>query len=148
MGNINNRNVHSKRISYQIAKFCFQTETVCADKGCGGSETDADMFRRGIRTYIPRQKSHTGAGQFKVSNYYYSETTDTYRCPAGCILKYTSYTPRATAFNLRRMIMLLRYPPIKLENRLIILGRRLFFKCLLFPPILFISKGLHMGNSL
>lgn len=93
-GNASDRSVHSQRIQYQIDKFGFQTEAVCADKGYDSSEIDTDMLARGIRTYIPRQASGSEAGRFQTSDYQYDEKTDTYRCPAGCILKYTAYNPR------------------------------------------------------
>lgn len=93
-GNVNDRSVYSQRIQYQIDKFGFQTKAVCADKGYDSSEIDADMLRRGIRTYIPRQKACTDMDRFQVSDYCYDETTDTYCCPTGCILKYSGYNPR------------------------------------------------------
>lgn len=93
-GNVNDRSVHSWRIQYQIDKFGFQTEAVCADKGYDSSEIDADMLKRGINTYIPRRAPNTAAGRFQVSDYCYDEITDTCCCPAGCILKYCGYNPR------------------------------------------------------
>lgn len=92
-GNASDRSVHSQRIQYQIDKFGFQTEAVCADKGYDSSEIDADMLARGIRTYIPRQASGSDAGRFQASDYQYDEKTDTYRCPAGKTLRYKSYDP-------------------------------------------------------
>ncbi len=93
-GNGSDRSVHSERVQYQIDKFGFRTEAVCADKGYDSSEIDADMLKRGIQTYIPRQNVCTDADRFQPSDYSYDETTDTYRCPAGCILKYRHYNPR------------------------------------------------------
>lgn len=92
-GNASDRSVHSQRIQYQIDKFGFQTEAVCADKGYDSSEIDTDMLARGIRTYIPRQASGSEAGRFQTSDYQYDEKTDTYRCPAGKTLRYKNYDP-------------------------------------------------------
>lgn len=93
-GNAGDRSVHSQRIQYQIDKFGFQTDAVCADKGYESSEIDADMLERGIQTYIPRQTHKTEPGRFQVSDYPYDEESDTYRCPAGCILRFSSYNPK------------------------------------------------------
>ncbi|MCD8380549.1 MAG: IS1182 family transposase [Lachnospiraceae bacterium] len=93
-GNVNDRSVHSQRIQYQIDKFGFKTKAVCADKGYDSSEIDADMLKRGIQTYIPRQRACTDTDRFQTSDYCYDEATDTYRCPAGCILKGSRYNPR------------------------------------------------------
>jgi transposase len=94
-GNSSDRSVHSMRIQYQIDKFGFQTKAVCGDKGYDSSEIDADMLERGIRTYIPRQAaSDTESERFQVLDYHYDAETDTYHCPAGCILKYVAYNPR------------------------------------------------------
>lgn len=225
-GNSSDRSVHSRRIQYQIDKFDFQTEAVCADKGYDSSEIDADMLARGIQTYIPRQAKSTKPERFQTADYQYNPKTDTYCCPAGCILKFSSYNPEtclkvyctstkdcrecplrsrcitergkrksicinlnasayeaqqkkngtaeyykalrlrqiwcegnfshqkanhnlsrvrtrglgkvyahcllsATAFNLRRMVKLLRGLPSQTEFRPLALGRRLIFKCLL-----------------
>jgi len=43
-GNASDRSFHSQRIQYQIDKFGFQTEAVCADKGYDSSEINADML--------------------------------------------------------------------------------------------------------
>lgn len=52
------------------------------------------MLKRGIKTYIPRKAPNTGAERFQVSDYQYDEETDTYRCPAGFILRFSSYNPK------------------------------------------------------
>lgn len=90
-GNTSDHSVHSQRIQYQVDKFGFQTEAVCADRGYDSSEIDADMLKRGIKTYIPRKAPNTDAERFQVSDYQYDEETDTYRCPAGFILRFSSY---------------------------------------------------------
>lgn len=90
-GNVSDQSVHSQRIQQQIDKFGFHTEAVCADKGYDSSEIDADMLKRGIRTYIPRKCPNTEATRFQVSDYQYDEETDTYRCPAGAILTFYHY---------------------------------------------------------
>ena len=92
-GNASDRSFHSQRIQYQIDKFGFQTEAVCADKGYDSSEIDADMLARGIRTYIPLQASGSEARRFQTSDYQYDEKTDTYRCPTGKTLRYKNYDP-------------------------------------------------------
>lgn len=225
-GNTSDHSVHSQRIQHQIDKFGFQTEAICADRGYDSSEIDADMLERDIKTFIPRKAPNTDPERFQTSDYHYDEETDTYRCPAGCILKFTSYRPRtgrmeysssetdcrncplkskcisvcskrklisrglnasayakqqenngtseyykalrlrqvwcegnfshqkanhnlkrtrkrglgkatehcllsATAFNLRRMVKLLRGLPPRIKYRLITLSRRLIFRCLL-----------------
>jgi transposase len=93
-GNASDCAVHSQRIQYQIDKFGFHTDAICADKGYDSSEIDADMLARKIRTYIPRKSPNTQEDRFQMSDYQYDEKTDTYCCPAGCVLKFSSYNPK------------------------------------------------------
>ena len=90
-GNINDRSVHSERIKTQIDKYGFETEAVCADKGYDSSEIHADMYERGIQTYIPRQVVPSEENRFQVSDYKYDEVTDSYCCPAGYTIPYKYY---------------------------------------------------------
>ena len=93
-GNINDRSVHSERIKTQIDKYGFETEAVCADKGYDSSEIHADMYERGIQTYIPRQKVNTDEERFQPSDYKYDEKEDVYYCPRGCRIEYGNYNPQ------------------------------------------------------
>jgi hypothetical protein len=52
------------------------------------------MLARKIRTYIPRKGPNTQEDRFQMSDYQYDEKTDTYCCPAGCVLKFSSYNPK------------------------------------------------------
>jgi transposase len=93
-GNTSDCAVHSQRILYQIDKFGFHTDAICADKGYDSSEIDADMLAHKIRTYIPRKSPNTQENRFQMSDYRYDEKTDAYCCPAGCVLKFSSYNPK------------------------------------------------------
>ena len=93
-GNTNDRSVHSERIKTQIDKYGFETEAVCADKGYDSSEIHADMYERGIQTYIPRQSVSAEESRFQVSDYEYDETSDSYHCPAGKTLPYKYFDHR------------------------------------------------------
>ena len=93
-GNTNDRSIHSERIKTQIDKYGFETEAVCADKGYDSSEIHADMYERGIQTYIPRQKVNTDEERFQPSDYRYDEKEDVYYCPRGCRIEYGNYNPQ------------------------------------------------------
>lgn len=93
-GNVNDRSVHSERIQHQIDKYGFETEAVCADKGYDSSEIHSDMLERGIKTYIPKSNPNTDENRFSHSDYKYDEATDSYICPAGCIIPYKKYDPK------------------------------------------------------
>ncbi len=90
-GNVYDATVHSERIRYQMKKFGFRTEAICADKGYDSSEIHADMYEMGIQTYIPREKTSTKENRYQLSDYIYDAENDVYHCPAGCILPYKSY---------------------------------------------------------
>ena len=94
-GNTHDAVPHTGRIEYQIDKFGFNTEAVCADAGYDSSEIYTAMERRSIKTYIPRRPvtkvncSYTE--DFDVAHFEYDDETDTYICPCGKKLKFTSY---------------------------------------------------------
>ena len=93
-GNVSDRSVHSERIQHQIDKYGFKTEAVCADKGYDSSEIHSDMFERDIKTYIPKSNPNTDENRFAPSDYKYDEATDSYICPAGCIIPYKKFDPK------------------------------------------------------
>ena len=46
---------HTERIEYQIEKFGFDTEAVCADKAYDSGEIHNAMLKKGIKTLIPQR---------------------------------------------------------------------------------------------
>ena len=93
-GNVSDRSVHSERIQYQIDKYGFETEAVFADKGYDSSEIHSDMLERGIKTYIPRQKTSTSTDRLQLSDYKYDDVKDLYYCPNGYCISYSYYDYR------------------------------------------------------
>ena len=93
-GNVKDSSPHSERIQYQIDKYGFETEAVCADRGYDSSEIHADMLERGIQTYIPRQKANTAEDRFQPSDYLYDESADCFVCPNNQMISYGYYDPR------------------------------------------------------
>ena len=94
-GNVRDSSPHSERVRYQIDKYGFQTEAVCADKGYDSSEIRADMLKRGIQTYIPKVEHSSKEGRFQLSDYKYDESSDSYRCPTGQTLPYKYFDHRS-----------------------------------------------------
>ena len=94
-GNTKDDSVHSARIQEQIKKYGFSTKGVCADKGYDSSEIHADMYRLGIRTFIPKKTVNVSPNNcFSGDDFQYDTSTDTYVCPAGHRLHFTTYIPK------------------------------------------------------
>lgn len=95
-GNTHDAVPHTSRITYQIDKFGFETEAVCADAGYDSSEIYADMDERGIKTYIPRRpigKANCNyTDEFDASHFQYDDERDVYICPFGKELRFASYS--------------------------------------------------------
>lgn len=95
-GNVNDCTVHADRIKYQIDKFGFQTEGVCADKAYDVSEIHRDMLERGIRTFIPpKDPRNNDNGLFPTNDFRYDQEENTYTCPNGQVLTFSNYMPKS-----------------------------------------------------
>lgn len=86
-GNENDCTPHTKRIEYQIEKFGFDTEAVCADKAYDSGEIHNAMLKKGIKTLIPQRESPKPCANyesnFDKANFTFNEEKDTYYCPIG-----------------------------------------------------------------
>lgn len=96
--NVNDCTPHTQRLEYQIDKFGFNTEAICADAGYDNCEVYDAMLKRGIKTYIPQKNkpvSHQNYTEdFAPEKFIYDEENDRYICPAGKILKLHNYVKR------------------------------------------------------
>ena len=93
-GNATDASVHSARIQYQIDKYDFQTEAVCADAGYDFAEIHHDMLERGIKTYIPARKSKVKDDDYFSSDVFvYDPETNTLICPNNQRLYAATYRP-------------------------------------------------------
>ena len=97
-GNTNDCVPHSKRLEYQIDKFGFETEAVCADGGYDNCEVYEAMFKRGIKTFIPRRTKPVSKANyeedFNSNKFIYNEEKNVYICPAGKELKYSTFSKK------------------------------------------------------
>ena len=84
---------HSPRIKHQIEKFGFDTKAVVGDAGYDEPEIHADMLEMCIDTYIPRKDRgvRTDDGMFSRNDFIYDHHSDTYICPNGCTLKFSTF---------------------------------------------------------
>ena len=94
-GNIKDSVPHVKRIEYQIEKFGFNTDAICADGGYDSREVYEAMIKKDIAAYIPQREKPTPncnyTEEYSPNNFIYDTDNDCYLCPAGRILKYSSY---------------------------------------------------------
>lgn len=86
-GNELDATVHSERIRYQIDRFAFPTEGVCADAGYDFTEIHKDMLDRNIKTYIPKRVTRAD----QDSGFIYDMKTDSLICPNNEILHLSQY---------------------------------------------------------
>ncbi len=97
-GNTNDCVPHTKRLEYQIDKFKFETEAVCADGGYDNCEVYEAMFKRGIKTFIPRRTKPVFKSNyeedFNSDKFVYNEKKNVYICPAGIELKYSAFSKK------------------------------------------------------
>ncbi len=96
--NVNDCTPHTQRLEYQIDKFGFDTEAVCADAGYDNCEVYDAMLKRKIKTYIPKKTkpvSHQNYTEdFAPEKFIYDEENDRYICPAGKVLKLRNYAKK------------------------------------------------------
>lgn len=96
-GNEHDSTPHTKRLEYQIDKFGFDTEGICADAGYDSGEVHDTMMKKNIKTFIP-ERNRSGVPNYKPDFdpdfFVYDEKQDVYVCPAGSILKYSSYNKK------------------------------------------------------
>ena len=95
-GNTHDAVPHTGRIEYQIEKFGFNTEAVCADGGYVSTEIFHSMQQRGIHVYIPlgvlEGKRRSIHGNYIDSTaFVYNAEKDVYICPMDNELVYTGF---------------------------------------------------------
>ena len=91
-GNIADNVPHAERIIYQIEKFNFKTKEICADAGYYSSEIHTEMYKRGIKTYIPfNNVENKNSEKFNLSDFKYIEDEDCFLCPNKAKLNRSSY---------------------------------------------------------
>ena len=93
-GNVHDSTPHTKRLEYQIDKFGFKTEAVCADASYDSGEVHNAMLERNIKTFIP-ERTRSGVpnyeSDFDPKVFVYDEERNLYICPAGKELRYSGY---------------------------------------------------------
>ena len=94
-GNVRDCTPHTERIEYQIDKFGFKPDAVCADAGYDSGEIHSAMHKKNIKTYIPRvnaSKANTNYETgFDKSDFKYDKEKDSFICPNVKELRYSSY---------------------------------------------------------
>ena len=97
-GNINDSIPHLSRIEYQLEKFGFKTESICADAAYNSREIFDGMCKRNIKALIPKKHKPKSKSNFEkdfdVKNFVYDRSKDAYICPAGNFLTYSTYSKR------------------------------------------------------
>lgn len=98
-GNTNDSTPHTERIEKQIDKFGFNTEAICADGGYDNSEIYNAMFKKGIKTFIPRRTKPVSNANYEDDfcgdKFVYNAHKNVYICPNGKELKYTTFNKKA-----------------------------------------------------
>ena len=96
-GNVHDSTPHTARLEYQIDKFGFKTEAICADASYDSGEVYNAMLKRNIKTFIP-ERSRSGIPkyekEFDPNNFDYCEERDVYICPAGKELTFSAYSKK------------------------------------------------------
>lgn len=89
-GNVCDCVPHAERLKYQMEKFGFRTKEVGADAGYDVPEIHAEMFKLGIKTYIPEIEWHNQYVEqsYCVDAFTYDASNDIYICPNNCLLRY------------------------------------------------------------
>lgn len=94
-GNVRDCTPHTDRIEYQIDKFGFQPDAICADAGYDSGEIHSAMLKKNIKTYIPKvsaSKANANYEQgFDKNDFKYNEENDLFICPNGKEFRYSSY---------------------------------------------------------
>ncbi|MCL2546341.1 MAG: transposase [Oscillospiraceae bacterium] len=92
-GNTLDHQHHAARINYQVDKFGLATTAIGGDAGYDVPEVHAEMYKRGIKTYIPRKASSAKEleSMFPREAFEYNHTLDAYICPIGCLLSFSSF---------------------------------------------------------
>jgi len=91
--NVSDHAQHAPLIKRQIEKFGFGTKAVGGDAGYDEPEIHAEMFARGINTYIPHKARGYAEddGVFTRNDFVYDPEQDCYICPNKCILKFSTF---------------------------------------------------------
>lgn len=96
-GNVHDSIPHTARLEYQIDKFGFKTEAICADASYDSSEVYDAMLKRNIKVLIP-ERSRSGVPNYKQEfdpkNFDYCEERDVYICPERKELSFSSYSKK------------------------------------------------------
>ena len=97
-GNVNDCVPHTKRLEYQLDKFQFKTQAVCADGGYDNCEVYEAMLKREIKTFIPRRTKPVSNANYKKGfesdKFIYNEKKNVYICPAEKELKYSTFNKK------------------------------------------------------
>lgn len=97
-GNTNDCIPHTERIEYQIDKFRLNTEAICADGGYDNCEIYNAMFKKGIKTFIPRRAKPVSNANyednFSGDMFVFNAHKNVYICPNGKELKYSTFNKK------------------------------------------------------
>lgn len=95
-GNVHDAVPHTGRLEYQIDKFDFPTEAICADASYDSGEVYNAMMKRKIKALIPTREFPQAGAKFSEgfdrTAFSYDCTKDVYICPAGKEMYYFSYS--------------------------------------------------------
>jgi transposase len=86
-----------RAIERQRDVFDLVVASVALDKAYGQGHLYRQLQGEGVLAYVPHQRyvnSTSGPGLFRPADFVYDEQCQAYRCPNGCLLKYSHYKIR------------------------------------------------------
>jgi len=86
--------VYPERLDYQCDRFGFDVEEVGVDAGYNTPNICRELVKRGIFGVVGYQKPGGKRGLFRKSRFTYDSESDSYLCPEGHRLKYSTTTRR------------------------------------------------------
>jgi hypothetical protein len=89
-GNINDHVPYADRIKYQIETYGFEIREVGIDRGYDYTEVHKEMYDLGIKTYTPLIDNTPRAPGFSQKDFIFARENDSYTCPFGKELRYSS----------------------------------------------------------
>ena len=93
-GNVTDSTVYLDRLEHQINRFNFKVEIVGLDSGYSTHHISKTLIEKGIVGIIPYRSPGGVKGLFRRSKFTYDPETDSYICPAGQVLSYSSTSRR------------------------------------------------------
>jgi transposase len=89
-GNVSDNTVYLERLEHQIDNFDFAVEIVGLDSGYSTQHIAKTLIDKNIDPVISYRKPGGAKGLFRRSKFSYNPETDTYTCPGGQVLPYST----------------------------------------------------------